>query len=107
MNYARILDGNVVAILAVDEWLFGRDVEKGFLGEGLAGELIFPYVPLINRDYLRLEEVKLKKRLTLELLESLVRDYPELSYDFHIKPEYFMYEAMLTRARLFPPMFTP
>jgi len=104
MNYARILDGNSLAVLAVDEWVFERDVDRGFLGEGLAAELIFPYVPLTNKDYLHLQEVKLKRRLVLELLESLVLDYPELSYDFHIKPEYFMYEAMLTRARLFPPM---
>jgi tRNA A-37 threonylcarbamoyl transferase component Bud32 len=104
MNYARILDANSVAVLAVDEWVFERDVDRGFLGEGLAGQLIFPYLPLINKDFLHLQEVKLKKRLILELLESLVLDYPELSYEFHIKPEYFMYEAMLTRARLFPPM---
>jgi tRNA A-37 threonylcarbamoyl transferase component Bud32 len=104
MNFANILDGKSVAILAVDEWVFERDVDRGFLGEGLAGELIFPYVALTNRDYLHLQEVKLKKRLILEMLESLVMDYPELSYEFEIKPEYFMYEAMLTRARLFPPM---
>lgn len=104
MNYARILDASSVVVLAVDEWVFERDVDRGFLGEGLAGQLIFPYLPLINKDFLHLQEVKLKKRLILELLESLVLDYPELSYEFHIKPEYFMYEAMLTRARLFPPM---
>jgi len=104
MNYAKVLDGNNIAVLAVDEWVFERDVDRGFLGEALVGGLIFPYMPLVNRDYLHLQEVKLKKRLILELMESLVMDFPELSYEFHIKPEYFMYEAMLTRARLFPPM---
>jgi Kae1-associated kinase Bud32 len=31
-------------------------------------------------------------------------DFPELSYELHIKPEYFMYETMMSRARLFPPL---
>ena len=90
MNYVKILDGNNIAVLAVDEWVFERDVDRGFLGEALVGGLIFPYVPLFNRDYLHLQEVKLKKRLIRELVESLVMDFPELSYDFYIKPEYLI-----------------
>jgi len=104
MNFAKALDGTNVAILAVDEWVFERDVDRGFLGEALAGGLVFPYTPIVNRDYLRLQEVKLKKRLIVEILQSLVLDFPELSYEFYIKPEYFMYETVLTRVRLFPPM---
>jgi tRNA A-37 threonylcarbamoyl transferase component Bud32 len=104
MNYAKVLGDTTLSVLAVDEWVFERDVDKGFLGEALASELIFPYTPLANDKYLRFQEVKLKKRLVLELLESLVHDFPELSNLFYIEPEYFMYEAMLTRARLYPPM---
>jgi tRNA A-37 threonylcarbamoyl transferase component Bud32 len=104
MNYAKTVDGNNVAILAVDEWVFGRDVDRGFLGEALAGGLIFPYTPVLNREYLRLQEVELKKRLIIEILQSLVLDFPELSYEFCIEPEYFMYETLVTRVRLFPPM---
>lgn len=104
MNYAKVLHGKNIAVLAVDEWVFERDVDRGFLGEALAGGLIFPYMPLVNKGYLHVQEVRLKKRLIRELVESLVMDFPELSYDFYIKPEYFMYEAMLIRARLFPPM---
>lgn len=98
------LDGRNIIVLAVDQWVFERDVERGFLGEALAQRMVFPYIPLINKDYLRLQEIKLKKRLVLELLETLVLDYPELSYSFHMKPEYFLYETMMSRARLFPPM---
>jgi tRNA A-37 threonylcarbamoyl transferase component Bud32 len=104
MNYAKVLDDTNLSILAVDEWVFERDIDKGFLGEALASELIFPYAPLTNGEYLRFQEVRLKKRLIVEMLESLVLDFPELSYLFCIEPEYFMYEAMLTRARLYPPM---
>jgi len=104
MHYAKVFDERSVLILAVDKWVFERDVDRGFLGEALTCRLIFPYAPLINEKYLHVQEVKLKKRLILELLENLVLDFPELSYEVHIKPEYFMYETMLSRARLFPPM---
>lgn len=104
MNYVRVFDEGNVAILAVDEWVFERDVDRGFLGEAVAWGLILPYYSLMNEEYLRVEEVKLKKRLISELLENLVLDFPELSYELRIKPEYFMYQAVLSRARLFPPM---
>ena len=104
MSYVKVLDARNIIVYAVDEWVFERDVDRGFLGEALAGKMIFPYVSLMNGNYLHLQEVKLKKRLVLELLETLVLDFPELSYEFHIKPEYFMYESMLSRTRLFPPM---
>jgi tRNA A-37 threonylcarbamoyl transferase component Bud32 len=104
MNYAKVFDGRNAVILAVDGWVFERDVDNGFLGEALAGELLFPYIALINEDYLHTQEFKLKKRLVLELLENLVLGFPELSYELYIKPEYFLYETMLSRARLFPPM---
>jgi tRNA A-37 threonylcarbamoyl transferase component Bud32 len=104
MNYAKIFDGKNVAILAVDEWVFERDIDRGFLGEALAWRLIPFYDSLLNEEYLRLQEVKLKKRLILELLENLVLDFPELSQEFLIKPDYFVYQAMLSRVRLFPPI---
>ncbi len=104
INYVKTFDKRSVVVLAVDQWVFERDVDRGFLGEAVAFSLIFPYMPVINEKYLILQEVKLKKRLIIELLENLVQDFPELSYEFCIRPEYFMYETMINRARLFPPM---
>jgi tRNA A-37 threonylcarbamoyl transferase component Bud32 len=103
MHHLKVFDGHTVAILAVDQWVFERDVDRGFLGEASASGLIFPYDALENAGYLRAEEVKLKKRLITELLENLVVSFPELCHEILIKPEYFMYETMLSRARLFPP----
>jgi tRNA A-37 threonylcarbamoyl transferase component Bud32 len=103
MNYAKVLGASYVTVSAVDKWVFERDVDRGLLGEALAGALTFPYATLLNESYLHSQEVKLKKRLITELLQSLIMDFPELSYELHIKPEYFMYETMLTRGRLFPP----
>jgi len=106
VHRVKVAGDRTMIAVGVDEWVFERDVERGFLGEALAWGLIFPYLPLINKDYLHVQEVKLKKRLIQELMENLVLDYPELSYELCIKPEYFMYEAMMSRARLFPPMLS-
>jgi tRNA A-37 threonylcarbamoyl transferase component Bud32 len=104
INYMKTFDGKNVSILAVDEWIFERDIDRGFLGEALTWGLILAYDSIINEEYLHLQEVKLKKRLILELLENLVLDFPELSPEFLIKPQYFVYQAALSRVRLFPPM---
>ncbi|MGC8895749.1 MAG: AarF/UbiB family protein [Candidatus Bathyarchaeia archaeon] len=104
MNYLKAFGERSVVVLVVDQGVFEMDVERGFLGEAVAGSLLFPYIALVNGDYLHFQEVKLKKRLILELLENLVLAFPELSYELHVKPEYFLYETILSRARLFPPM---
>ncbi|MEM2103681.1 MAG: lipopolysaccharide kinase InaA family protein [Candidatus Bathyarchaeia archaeon] len=105
MNYVKFFNGKPTVFYAVDGWVFEKDVEAGFLGEAFSIHLAFPYMPLKGSNYLKRCEIKLKKRLILELLENLVLDFPELSYVIHIKPEYFMYEALLSRARLFPPIY--
>ena len=91
-------------ILTVDQRAFQRDVEKGWLGEFAADKLVVPYEPLINSEYLWRQEVTLKKRIVWELLEAIVLEFPELSHELVIKPEYFMYETLMQRARLFPPV---
>ncbi|MEM2440728.1 MAG: hypothetical protein QW493_05910, partial [Candidatus Bathyarchaeia archaeon] len=105
MNYVSFFDGRLAIFYVVDMRVFEKDVDSGFLGEAFAIHMIFPYTPLVNAEYLRAQEVKLKKRLILELLENLVLTFPELSGEIRIKPEYFVYEAMLSRTRLFPPMY--
>jgi Kae1-associated kinase Bud32 len=104
MSYVKIVGGRNVIFFAVDQWIFERDVDRGFLGEALAGTLIFPHTPLRGEEYLHTQEILLKKRLILELLENLVLSFPELSYRLHIKPQYFMYEVILNRVRIFPPL---
>jgi len=89
-------------ILAVDQGAFQRDVSSGWLGEIAADNLLIPYEPLINSEYLWRQEVALKKRVVWELLESLAMEFPELSHELAIKPEYFMYETQMERAKLFP-----
>jgi len=103
MSYVKALAGRTIVVLAVDQWIFERDIERGFLGEASATTLLLPYTSLIGEDYLHVQEVKLKRRLVLELLENLTLSFPELLSQIHIQPEYFMYEVLLKRVRVFPP----
>ena len=93
-----------VSVLTVNHSDFERDVNKSWLGEFFAEKVTVPYEPLKNGDYLRLHEVKLKKRTVLELLENLILEFPESSHEFLIKKEYFMYAVMMRKARVFPPI---
>lgn len=104
LSYVKLVDGRNILVFAVDQWVFERDVERGFLGEALASMLIFPYISLIGGDYLHAQEIMLKKRLIIELLTNLVLSFPELSRDIRVKPQYFMYEAVSNRVRAFPPL---
>jgi len=104
MSYVKIIDGRNIIFFAVDQWVFERDVDRGFLGEALAGTLIFPHTALQGKEYLHKQEVMLKKRLILELLENIVLSFPDIAHQLHINTEYFMYEVMLNRIRIFPPL---
>jgi tRNA A-37 threonylcarbamoyl transferase component Bud32 len=102
MRYFKIINKERVFVFAVDQWIFERDVDRGFLGEAIASKLIFPHLALQGNDYLYEKEVLLKKRLILELLENLVVNFPELAQSIQIKPQYFMYEVLSNRIRVFP-----
>jgi tRNA A-37 threonylcarbamoyl transferase component Bud32 len=101
-TYSETLDGLNVSILTINRLDFERDVERGLLGEFFSEKLTDPYEPLKNREYLRSREVKTKKRVVLELLENLILEFPESSQEFLIKKEYFIYEVMMRRTKLFP-----
>ena len=102
MRYLQTVNNKPIFIFAVDQWIFERDAEKGFLGEAIASKLIFPYLPLQGKEYLYEKESALKKRLILELLENLVINFPEMAPNIQIKPQYFMYEVFSSRIRIFP-----
>jgi tRNA A-37 threonylcarbamoyl transferase component Bud32 len=102
MSYIKSVNEKTIYVTAVDQWIFERDIEIGFLGEALASKLIFPYTPLFGNDYLQSKEIALKKRLIGELLENLASNFPELANRMQIKPQYFMYEVLLSRIRLSP-----
>jgi hypothetical protein len=102
MSYLKTVNNKTIFVFAVDQWIFERDIDRGFLGEAIASKLIFPYLALQGKEYLHEREVALKKRLIFELLENLVLNFPELASRIQIKPQYFMYEVFSNRIRVFP-----
>ncbi len=102
MSYMKTVNEKTIFVFAVDQWVFERDIEIGLLGEAIASKLIFPHSALYGEDYLHKKEVSLKKRLILELLENLASSFPELTYRIQIKPQYFLYEIVFSRIRIFP-----
>jgi tRNA A-37 threonylcarbamoyl transferase component Bud32 len=103
-TFIEAMDGGNVSILTVNRTDFDRDVKKGWLGEFVSEKITFPYKSLTNGEYLENREVEVKKRIVSELLENLILEFPESSHEFLIKKEYFMYEVMMRRAKLFPPL---
>ncbi len=91
-------------ILTVDSGALEKDVKQGWLGEFGAEKILVPYEPLFNKEYLWSQEVLLKRRIIWELLENIVLGIPESSHELIIMPEYFLYETILRRAKLFPPV---
>lgn len=104
MSHVKTIGKLNVVIVAVDKWIFEKDIQRGFLGEATVGTLFFPHISIAGENYLLSQEIKLKKRLILEFLESLVIGFPTLAMQMRITPEYFMFEAMVNRVRLFPPL---
>lgn len=103
-TYHETVDGVNVSVLTVNRLDFERDVKKGWLGEFVAEKLTVPYEPLKNMKYLQQNEVQIKKRNVSELLENLILEFPESSNEILINNEYFMYESMTRRAKVFPPL---
>lgn len=103
-TYRKCIGEKEAFILTVDHRAFNRDIQMGWLGESVADKLMVPYEPLANSEFLWRQEVAVKRRIILELLETIIFGFPELSQELLIKPEYFMYETLMQRARLFPPV---
>ena len=103
-GYQRSIGDVNTFILTVDMRAFERDIKQGWLGEFVADKMLVPYEPLFEEEYLWRQEVLLKKRTVWELLENIVLGFPESSHELIIRPEYFLYETMKQRSRLFPPI---
>jgi len=102
ISHLKVINGKTVFFFVVDQWVFERDIDRGLLGEAIAGKLIFPYRTFQGESYLKEKELTLKQRLIVELLENLVINFPELAERIRILPQYFMYEVLSSRVRVFP-----
>lgn len=100
----RSIIGNKVRFLVVDMKSFKKDVNNDWMGGILVENLLLPYIPLINKKYLWKKEIEAKKRIITEILGNLILEYPETCRELLIEPKYFMLEAMVRKAALYPPI---
>jgi len=100
----KLVNLMTASILVIDDELFKLDVEKGALGEFVAGRILTPYIPFINESYIYEMEVNLKRRVVEEEIEELILEYEELSRGLIIKPEYFIVSRLKKRAKVYPPL---
>jgi len=105
LSYERKpFDEGLLSILTVDRGTFEKDVENDWLGGMLVESLLMPYEALVNKNFLWHQEVKAKKRLIVEIIDNLILEYPEMSRELLLKPEFFMWEAIARKASLYPPI---
>ena len=102
--YYRDVQNAQLAVLAVDQKALEADVNRGALGDFVAGRLLSPYIPLMGKDYVRHVEVAVKKRFAEEELEDLVLEYGELARGLTVKPEYLILARMEKRAKVYSPL---
>ena len=98
------LGGAGVAILEIDNELFLLDVQKGALGEFVAGRMLFPYIGLKGTSYLMENEIEFKTRVVREETEDLIRQFGEASRGLLIRPEYFALSRVLRKTKAYPPL---
>ncbi|MFA5363565.1 MAG: RIO1 family regulatory kinase/ATPase [Candidatus Bathyarchaeia archaeon] len=103
-TYFETVDGFDVSVLTVNRADFEHDVNKAWLGEFFSEKLTMPYEPLLGAEYLWFKELKIKKRNIHEILENLIMEFPESSRELLIRDDYFMYEVIQRRVKLFPPI---
>lgn len=97
-------ENNNILLWIVDSSIFEKDVQYGIMGETLSEKITFSYFPLINKQYLSVQDLTLKKRLIIELTQKLILEFPKISNDLFIKSDFFLYATMSSRARFFPPL---
>ena len=103
-HFTKPLGEGKANLLMVDRETFNKDTKDDWMGGLLAENMLLPYESLVNGEFLWNQEVKVKERMVTEILGAIILEYPEMSHEFLIKPEYFMLEAMARKASLYPPL---
>ena len=89
--------------LFVDNGLIESDIANGALGDFLTDKLLYPFLPILNEDYVRMLGQKVRTRIVEEEVRELVIDYGEMCRGLVAKPEFFALSRMRKRARIFVP----
>lgn len=93
-----------LAILAVDREIFEADIRDSILGDFVSGRLFTPFTPLSNREYVRMWEISMKRRVALEELLELAYTYKSVLEYLLIDPTYIPLRYLSRRAKTYPPV---
>ena len=94
--------GERVSILVVDRGWFEADAERAFLGEFVAGRLLSIYRPVLNPGYIEDFEIRYKKRVILEEVSYLQREFCEVADDLTIPLKYVLLARLKRRMAIYP-----
>jgi hypothetical protein len=72
-----------VSLVTIDRLLFEKDVQQAFLGELVAERLILPYRSIDGHQYLKDQELRLKRRIILGSLRNLIWSSPNFQRVFN------------------------
>ncbi len=100
----RYITGDVnVSALIIDKKTVIRDAETAYLGEFVAGRLLNIYLPLINEEFFREVEYKIKRRVIVEALTDIGSSLGEFAQEIIIPVQYFLFDKLKKRATIYPP----
>ena len=96
-------EGLNLSILIVDRRALLEDAERAELGEFVAGRLLNPYIPIMNREFWEDVETRLKRRVMMEEFGELADEFGSLALYMLVPFEYFLFSKLKKRATIYPP----
>ncbi len=103
VRYRYVKQPIPVSFIVVDSSFFSEDASSSYLGEFVAGRLLNVYEPIVNEDAFRNAEIEYKRRVIVESLYELSTDYGEFLEEIMIPYEFFLFDKLKKRARIYPP----
>lgn len=104
IRYKYIDDEIQVSAIIVKTNLFINDAKNAHLGEFAIGRLLNPYLPIKGEALCKKIELIYKKRIMLEIINELHHRYGKDIIKLEIPVEYFLFEKLKRRAKLYPPV---
>ena len=103
VRYSYIRKGIDLAALIVDSKSLIKDAEAASLGEFVAGRLLNVYEALMGSGFIGDVEIKLKRRVSFEILDEVALTCGDFSTGFIMPIKYLLFEKLKKRASLYPP----
>ncbi len=103
VRYIYVRKAIDLAALIVDSKSLIKDAEAAYLGEFAAGRLLNVHEALTGSEFIEDVEIKLKRRVSFEILNEVTSTYGGFSTRFIMPIKYLLFEKLKKRASLYPP----